>query len=937
MPDKLDQFISSLELSREQREKLEQAIAERDSTLEGAQRSILAEDEATVNLMVGDDSDVVIPRADPNQQAPEFSVTTERYSQKGMLGRGGMGEVRLVRDRDLGRKVAMKVIRADRVLVPGVLSRFVREAQASAQLEHPGIVPIYDIGRLEDGRIYFTTQVVTGKTLSELIDEVHRSSDESEWRTGPTGWTLRRLVDALHAVCETMAYCHSKRAIHRDLKPDNVMLGEFGEVLVMDWGLVKLLGRRSPADPDDTLGDDEFGAFASGEETQAGVISGTPAYMPPEQARGEIDLIGTWTDVYALGAILYKILTGQAPYTGRNMLTILRKVDAGPPPLPSEVSSRPIPQQLELICTRAMGREPEDRYADAGELARDLGVFLEGARATEQAIAEVERAEVVRKQAMDLERASLQATREAERLASFIESHEESDEKEEVWELEDEAVAHKEDAEGRWLLYEQALRTALNHDPELAEAHLRLADHFRTRHEDAEERGDRKESKRFEVLLRQHDRGKHANYLEGKGRLSLEVDAEDVNVSLHSFTDRKRRRTAVPVGDLGTAPLDVGLPMGSYLLTISAPGRVTVNYPVQIGRLKHWHGRPPRRDKTRPIHLPRKEEIGPHDVYVPAGWFWHGGDPDAVESHPRQRTWLDGFVMRRFPVTNAQYLSFLNSLVKAGETKLALRVAPRESRGAQEGPLLWQRTRTGGFALPQDPILWRADQPVVMVSWFAATAYADWYARKTQQEWRLPVEMEWEKAARGADDRRYPMGDFLDPAWACTRGSHRGTPSPVSVNSFPQDESVYGVRGMAGNVEDWCADRFTYRAMEGDETRVNVMQHDSFGTRGASEQRVARGGSWKGNRRVARCASRNAYDGNTMSPDGRVPVVSDARSVRGLELSAVSNQQSAEASNGRVRFDAPRWHPRSRQAPRYTRRRGWNRNVGHASQLTADG
>ena len=121
-----------------------------------------------------------------------------------------------------------------------------------------------------------------------------------------------------------------------------------------------------------------------------------------------------------------------------------------------------------------------------------------------------------------------------------------------------------------------------------------------------------------------------------------------------------------------------------------------------------------------------------------------------------------------------------------------------------------------------------------MVSWFGAMAYADWLSKSTSLPWRLPTEMEWEKAARGVDARSFPMGDFLDPAWACTRGSHRGRPAPAEVHQFESDASVYGVRGLAGNVEDWCSDRFALRTLEGDETRVSFNQTEAFQTRSSA-------------------------------------------------------------------------------------------------------
>jgi serine/threonine-protein kinase len=292
--------------------------------------------------------------------------------------------------------------------------------------------------------------------------------------------------------------------------------------------------------------------------------------------------------------------------------------------------------------------------------------------------------------------------------------------------------------------------------------------------------------------------------------------------------------------------------MGSYLCVLRHPDRAVVRYPVAIGRGEHWDGRPPGATEPLPVRLPPAGELGPDDRLVPAGWFACGGDPDAVDSLPRRRLWCDELVVRRFPVTNREYLAFLDDLVATGREAEALRHQPRE-RTTGEGAPIYGRDAAGRFALQPDADgdVWDPDFPVILVDWHGATAYAAWLAERTRRPWRLLGELEWEKAARGADARFFPWGDGFDPSWCCMRQSHPGRPLPSVVHRFPVDESVYGVRGLAGNVEDWCADEFR---REGPPTAGGRVLAPAAGSSDAL--RCFRGGNWFSHARGARSASR---------------------------------------------------------------------------------
>ncbi len=327
----------------------------------------------------------------------------ERFVRREEVGRGGMGVVFRIWDQALRRQLAMKVVRAREdssseggeadVASPRrnglhtdarLLSRFIHEARLTGQLDHPGVVPLHDVGVDRDGKLFFTMRLVDGRDLGKVIDLA---------LAGAEGWTEARVLDVIARVCETLAYAHSKGVIHRDLKPSNVMVGNFGETYVMDWGLAKLLENDGSLDSADTQQNEssEGGHAASalrwgpdGEDsrlqTLEGTIVGTPSFMPPEQAEGRVDQLDARSDVYSVGAMLYTLLAGRAPYTDPGSQTtpdrILSAVRRGPP---QELTRwRPdSPPELVAICERAMARSRDDRYADMAEMAADLRAFQE--------------------------------------------------------------------------------------------------------------------------------------------------------------------------------------------------------------------------------------------------------------------------------------------------------------------------------------------------------------------------------------------------------------------------------------------------------------------------------------------------------------------------------------------------------------------------------
>ncbi|MGO9467671.1 MAG: protein kinase domain-containing protein [Isosphaeraceae bacterium] len=286
--------------------------------------------------------------------------------------RGGLGQIYVARDEELGRQVALKEILADKADNPRLRSRFLLEAEISGNLEHPGIVPVYSLGTYDDGRPYYAMRFIEGDSLKEAIEAYHAAAAAPD--PNASNLRLRQLLGRFVDVCDAIAYAHSRGVLHRDLKPGNVMLGSYGETLIIDWGLAKAVGHRDPASADiaTTLVPP---SSDSHEPTVAGHLLGSPPYMSPEQALGLLEDLGPATDVYGLGATLYAILTGKAPVDGATVEEVLTKVRKGSIVPPRQLNAR-VPRALEAVCLKALALQPSDRYSSARALAGDIEHWL---------------------------------------------------------------------------------------------------------------------------------------------------------------------------------------------------------------------------------------------------------------------------------------------------------------------------------------------------------------------------------------------------------------------------------------------------------------------------------------------------------------------------------------------------------------------------------
>ena len=314
-----------------------------------------------------------LQRSSTARDAPDAGIRlprqdiSQRYAEEGRIARGGMSTVVRMRDRSLLRETALKRLDSDLAVQRQQIFRFLLEAQITGQLDHPNIVPIHELGRDAEGAFYFTMKLVEGQTLADRIEEYGEARLEPD--------RLAELLKILVKVCEALSFAHSRGVIHRDVKPSNIMVGHYGQVYIMDWGVARLLPLS-----EETGGDRRVAVTAMAELDPPGCIIGSPAYMAPEQVEGLHEEIGPRTDVFALGATLYQILTGRPPYRGDNYYELLIRVLGCEYPPPKEVVGEGVlPPGLTRIAIKAMAPEPSDRYPTVADMQRDIELFMRGA------------------------------------------------------------------------------------------------------------------------------------------------------------------------------------------------------------------------------------------------------------------------------------------------------------------------------------------------------------------------------------------------------------------------------------------------------------------------------------------------------------------------------------------------------------------------------
>jgi len=684
-------------------------------------------------------------------------TTEAQYEDIKDLGHGGVGAILSVRERVLHREIAIKMLRPTYRKRKRSVGRLIREARATAQIEHPNIVPIHTLGVMDDIGVFFTMKKIAGETLQDVLLHLERKDRQYLEKYPPS-----RLLDIFVNICQAVAFAHSKGIIHRDLKPANIMLGDFGEVLVMDWGLVKFKGEEEESEIFGVYSEDHGDKML----TLDGTITGTPLFMSPEQACGWSDEVDEQSDVYSLGVILYAILTWrQSPFKNSNnireVLDSVVKADYQPP---RKAAKRSIPRELDAICIKAMAKRKCDRYVSVRELLSDIRNYREDypvtayraplyrrftrfcgrnrvvAGAIMVALATLFSFMAVKAIYDNLEYRSYQKAAEYNvefadqaRLRAFTlyrQLKRDMTSETEIKAAEREFRRNFSEFENRYntaLLFYSKIEKMYRRDTVVAAG---ISDVYRKMFEFALATRDFDFAEKLAGMATMRSRNlsylnddarssflKMREMVSSSGDLKIITNPPGAQLTIWKLADNNRLRDPITPGKTPITVKDI--PYGTYLAILKPKDHPSVQYPFFLARADNLI-----------LNIAMPNQIPSGMVYVPGG-TWTADGKNTIK--------LKNFFIRRHQITIKEYLDFWQSITNPETQQMYTALD-------NNGKAIWDEQGN----LPENI---NVLEPVNGISYAAATAYCNWRSKRDGKVYRLPSSGEWERVTNGLPGR----------------------------------------------------------------------------------------------------------------------------------------------------------------------------------------
>jgi len=737
-----------------------------------------------------------------------------------MLGEGAIGVVYETKDPILKRTVALKALRSGYRDKKSIITRFLKEAQLTSTIEHPNIIPIHSLGIDDEHGIFYTMKKIEGEDLQDIIDKL--KADEGDYRDK---YSFNRLLDIFIAACHGVAYAHSKGLIHRDIKPDNIIIGEYGEVLVSDWGLVKSIdessdGAKTSRDIDSQLAT----------ETVDGQVAGTPLFIAPEQIMNKPDYK---SDQYSLGVTLYHMLTCSYPFSqSGTVMDLLGRVYNGQITRPRKQSSYlKIPKALEAICLKAMSRETDDRYDNVNQLIDDIVNFRESRNVTayrspihmrliklarrnpisstslltavsatmivtavmtglliqkfDKALKTAQENIVLGRKYFD---STINLASQLEDLRKEHDYQKKDDQNERDMEEMRNRVNTLSTTHYR-IAFSELQKIGPNYKPALVKElikavllsrielarKLRLDDDLTAWVDFVDKWIKTYAGKLTAAEIEGIEKLKRE--VAGQGAISISSSSADATVRIRQISATDSSERVVKDWFKLAENYHMTLFKGSYLIDVRSDSGIEFSHSVLISHSEH-----------QKVQLDVPESVPQGTAFVHKGAALLGGE-FSNRFHKHERS-LDSFYIKKTEVTFAEYLGFWNTLSESYKDEYMPRITSSSDLDEKNA-----FTTDGTLLLSLSP-----QKPVFGISQYAAHAYCAWKTKQTGMNHRLPTSLEWEKSARGSDGREFVWGNKPSKTNALTNsyGSQ-----PVDVGTFPKDQSVYGVFDLSGNVREY--------------------------------------------------------------------------------------------------------------------------------------